>query len=91
MKERVYFLSFFSLLRQIKERFEIERKGNVYILFQRERCTDNHRNRIKPPRRAQMKRWTDFTKQILTLWKWTPCTLLCTDFIYICTQPDVYR
>ncbi len=89
--EQVLLSLFFSRLRLITEWIEIERNGNVYILFQRERCTDKHRKGINPPRRSQIKRWTDFAKQFLTLWKWTPWTLLCTDLIYICTQPDVYR
>jgi hypothetical protein len=68
----------------------------VYILFQRERCTDKPKKRLHPPRRSNFQRKTGFTNLFLTLWKWTPRTLLCTDnSIYVhnrtCTDNSLHH
>jgi hypothetical protein len=65
-------------------------------LFQRERCTDRPKKRLHPPRRSNFQRKTGFTNLFLTLWKWTPRTLLCTDnSIYVhnrtCTDNSLHH
>ena len=58
--------------------------------------TDKPKKRLHPPRRSNFQRKTGFTNLFLTLWKWTPRTLLCTDnSIYVhnrtCTDNSLHH